>query len=215
MPWAPRTCPVAGQRRACQDCSPQVSHPAGCAWTTPRLCSQESGGLGRGCGAPCPGSSSPPAPSQGQGAISTGVSWEADVKSGTGPRLANRATRRAGAWGGRGAGQRRPGLHTRWPAAGLLWTEVGARRLVSTAAPGLNRLAPETDGHSRRPSHPPRQVRLEVLDGRGGRAREPDLPSQGGWGRAVVSSASQEGLRPDCTKAQGLDQLRADVTRFF
>ena len=48
-----------------------------------------------------------------------------DIKTGTGPRLANRAAGRAGAWDGHEAGQRRLGLHTRWPAAGPVWTEAG------------------------------------------------------------------------------------------
>ena len=50
-----------------------------------------------------------------------------DIKTGTGPRLANRAAGRAGAWGGHRAGQWRLGLHTRWPAAGLVWTEAGGQ----------------------------------------------------------------------------------------
>lgn len=146
----------------------------------------------------------PPAPSQGQGAISTGVSWEADVKSGMGPGLANRATGHAGAWGGHGAGQWHPALQPGGQQLGRCGQRWGPGSWYPQLS-GLSTLVPETDGHSMRPSHPLRQVRLEVLDGRGGRARKPDLPSQGGWGRAVVSSASQEGLRPDCTKAQGLD----------
>lgn len=81
----------------------------------------ESGGLG-----------APRAPSQGQGAISTGVSWEADIKSGTGPRLANRASGRAGAWGGRGAGQWHPRLQPGGQQLGCSGQRWWARQLVST-----------------------------------------------------------------------------------
>lgn len=196
MLWAPRTCPVAGQRSACQACSPQVSHPAGCARTTPCLCYS---GVRR-FGAP------PPTAFPGARSYLHGCQLGSRHQVGDGARPANRASGRARAWGGHGAGQWRPGLQPGGQQLGHSGQRWGPGSWCPQSS-GLSTLAPETDGHSMCPSHPSRQVRLEVLSGRGGRACKPDLPSQGGWGKVVVSSASQEGLRPDCTKAQGLDQL--------
>lgn len=192
--WAPTTHPVAGQRSACQAGSPRVTHPTGLAQTTPSAIRGQE--VWVSLLHPPRGKELPPQVSP----------RNTNIETGTGPRLTNRAAGRAGAWGGPGASQRRLRLHTRWPAARPVWTEaVGARQPVPTAAPGLNTpapaLTPETGVHSMRPSHPARQAQLEVLSGRGGRAPVPDLPSQGGWRRAIVSSASQEGLRPDCSKA--------------
>lgn len=201
--WAPRMCPVAGQRSAYQACSPQASHPAGRAQTTPRLC-YESGSL-------------PPTPPH----LPRGKELSPQVSAG---KLTSNRGWGLG-WQTGPLGMQGPGVDT-GPVSGAprcnqvasSWAALDRGGGPGSWCPqlsGLSTLVPETDSHSMRPSHPLRQVRLEVLGGWGGRARKPDLPSQGGWGRAVVSSASQEGLRPDCTKAQGLDQLRAEVTRFL
>ena len=158
-----------------------------------------------------------PAPSQGQGAASTGVTQE------------HRHQNRDGASAGKQGRRACRGLRwtqgwsvAPWAAHQVAssWAGLdrggGTRQPMPTAAPGLSTPAPARDRRPLRvPITPSEAGPAEVLSGRGGRAHVPDLPSQGDWGRAVVSSDSQEGLRPDCSKAQGLYRLRPDVTRFL
>lgn len=217
MVWAPRTLPVAGQRSAGRGCSPQISHPTGHLGQHSSLCSQEPGGLGP-----------PPCPARGKELSPQESAGNTEVKTGMGPQPANRAARRAGAWGGHVAGQRRPGLHTRWPAAGAVWAEAWGGRChqaagVPTAAPGLSNPTATTDsclgsscGGSSRGLKP---LCVPITPIEAGRARSaqragvaelacPTSHAKEAGEEPVISSASQEGLRPDCSKAQGLDHTQ-------
>ena len=161
----------------------------------------------------------PPAPSQGQGAVSTGVTQEHRHHNPDRASAGNQGRRTC-----RGLGWTRGWSAAPWAShqGASSWAGLDrggeTRQSMPTAAPGLSTPtpAPETGGHS---LHAPITLSeagpAEVLSGQGGRAHVPDLPYQGSWGRAAVSSDSQEGLRPDCSKAQGLYQLRADMTRFL